>query len=337
MTAQPHRFVVPVRGVTTFCTFRDGELVPENPLPAVAFQHHALDSEFGWVAWADDSGKRIGRVHLDAGEGEGGFALLAMPEGYAAGCLLFHRQVLFVGGNCGKEILGSFDFAAPEPKWTPLDVPEQFQRYGKRIDDLLLDGDWLIAVDDIVSPKYLLRYDVADPRAPVLRNVREIPYHSSYETIHSAALGTDWIALFSSTMNHGWHGIHIAFLDRKLLQEYGAITATVSGSYRGDEPKRAWRHVAFHGNTLLVAAGADGVGILDLNSLRRPRQPVAQRDHGWHRTEETRRFSEVCRDNLLYRPFGATVVRTVPVPGTRFFLVVTERDGVLDTVVGELP
>ena len=108
-----HRFIVPIQGVSTFCTFLDGQLRPENPLPTVEHGVHVLDDEFGWVAWVTDEGKVIGRTHLDAIEGEGGFAPLAMPEGYKAACLLFHRQVLFVGGRCGNEVIGTFDLAAP--------------------------------------------------------------------------------------------------------------------------------------------------------------------------------------------------------------------------------
>ncbi|MBN9117952.1 MAG: hypothetical protein J0I06_02090 [Planctomycetes bacterium] len=339
-----HRFVVPIRNVSTFCTFLDGQLRPENPLPMVANGEHAIDAEFGWVAWVAEDGAAIGRTHLDAVEGEGGFAPLVMPEGYRAACLLFHRQVLFVGGNCGNEVIGAFDLAAPEPRWVPLDVPPQFQRYGKEIDDLLLDGDRLLAVDDIVSPKYLLRYDVDDPRRPRLMDVLEIPWHSSYETIHSGALGTNWVALLSSSVNHGWAAVHIALFDRVTLEEQGALTKTRKGSYRrAEEPDtRDWRGLAFHGNVLLVAAGADGVGVLDLDALKKP--PVQFRGpdaNDWSAPPEIRTFSEQCMKALRHQPLpvpyaGRPVTRVVPVTGTRHFLAVVGTDPGFDTVVMEL-
>lgn len=341
----PHRFIVPVKGVNTFCTFTNGQLCPENPLPQVGYGEHAIDDEFGWVAWPAEDGRTIGRTHLDATEGEGGFAPLVMPADYKAECLLFHRQVLFVGGNCGKEVLGSFDLASPEPGWVPLEVPAQFRQYGKRIDDLLLDGDRLIAVDDIVSPKYLLRYDVSEPRAPRLLDVREIPWHSSYETIHSGAVGADWVALHSTSMNHGWQGTHIALLDRVSLSERSSLTGTAKGSYRGSENEtpRDWRQVAFHGNVLLVAAGTDGVGVLDLDAVGGTVPVDWDTTHGsWGAPTEVREFGGRCLAALRHHPLpggfaGAAVTRVVPVPGSRHVLAVAETDTGFDTVVLALP
>lgn len=341
-----HRFVVPIGNVNTFCTFVDGQLRPENPLPAVGHGPQALDDEFGWVAWAADGGKAIGRAHLDATEGEGGFAPLPMPSGYTAACLRFHRQVLFVGGNCGQEVLGTFDFAAPEPRWAPLAVPPQFRQHGKRIDDLLLDGDRLIAVDDIVFPKYLLRYDVSDPRNPWLIDVADLPYHSSYERIHSAALGLDWVALFSTTANHGWRGIHIALLGRTELQERAVLSATTNPPFGGtdDVERRDWRGVAFHGNTLLVAAGRDGVGVLNLDQMgtgfgSRVRDAMRRFLGG---APEHGDFGQRCLRAIKYRPLpgahaGRDVTRVVPVAGTRHCLAVTEAEPGFDTAVLELP
>ncbi|HEY1189444.1 MAG TPA: hypothetical protein VGE74_17455, partial [Gemmata sp.] len=221
----PFRVVVPVKGVNTFCSFANGQLRPENPLPMVRPGEHAIDDEFGWVAWPAEDGKTVHRTHLDATEGEGGFAPLVMPPAYKAECLLFHRQVLFVGGDCGKEVLGSFDLASPEPEWVPLAVPEEFRRYGKRIDDLLLDGDRLIAVDDVVFPKYLLRYDVTNPRAAQLAGVIGLLAHSGNETIHCGALGESWLAILSRSVTMGGGANFIGLLGRQDLGERGCLSA----------------------------------------------------------------------------------------------------------------
>jgi hypothetical protein len=346
MSDHIHRFIVPLKGVNTFCTFRDGEIVPANPLPMVGYEGHAIDEEFGWVAWVTDDRKQIGRTHLDAVEGEGGFAPLRMPEGYTAGCLLFHRQVLFVGGECGKDMIGSFDLRSPEPKWTPLEVPEQFRQYGKRMDDLLLDGDRLIVVDNCIEPKYLLRYDVSDPRSPRLLDTRDLPVHSTYETVYSAALGSRWMALLSRSCNHAWLGVHIAVYDRETLEERGAMTGTGKGSYRGDEgePRYDWRQLALHENTLLVAAGIEGIGVLDLDTVgrslsRRVRDAVRRM---WGRTPTPREFGARCFASLRYQPLparyvGSAVARIVPMRGSRHYLAVVDTEPGYDTVVMELP
>jgi hypothetical protein len=344
----PYRFIVPIKGVNTFCTFLKGQLCPENPLPHVGNGEHAIDDEFGWVAWAADGGKVIGRTHLDAVEGEGGFTPLAMPEGYQAECLLFHRQVLFVGGNCGTEVIGAFDFAAPEPRWVPLAVPEQLRQHGKRIDDLLLDGDWLIAVDNVVFPKYLIRYSVSDPREPMLTDAREIVAHGTYEHIQSGAIGTDWLVLLSTSFGMRGGYSYLSLLGRADLSEYGCLHAPArddfTRQYSGTDPAtaRTWNGVAFLGNVLLVAAGHDGVGVLDLAQVQWPFGPMAVDVVSFSRVRAPAhdRFEEECRKALHYvRPHGieGSIVRVQPVPGSRHFLAVIETDDSLDTVVMELP
>lgn len=347
-----HRFVVPVKGVNTFCTFLDGQLRPENPLPTVGNGEQAIDDEFGWVAWVAEGGRTIGLTHLDAIEGEGGFSPLVMPEGYEAGCLLFHRQVLFVGGRCGTEVIGAFDCAAPEPRWTPLEVPAEFRKHGKRIDDLLLDGDRLIAVDNHDVPKYLLVYSVADPRQPRLLETRRIPTLWWGESIFAGALGTNWLALLS--VGGGTivgSRLQIGLYDRQELALFGWLAAIPKGRAYGGAgfasgPRRTWDRVAFAGDVLLIAAGDDGVGVLELAQLQRPTNPVECDPTNRGRFErsafksEHEEFAKACGAAVRYvRPTGRSgdVVQVAPVPGTRHFLAVVESKTELDTVVMELP
>jgi hypothetical protein len=346
-----HRFVVPVKGVNTFCTFLNGQLRPENPLPLVGTGEQAIDDEFGWVAWAD-GGKTIGLTHLDAIEGEGGFSPLVMPEKYEAGCLLFHRQVLFVGGRCGTEVIGAFDCANPEPRWTPLDVPAEFRKYGKQIDDLLLDNDRLIAVDNHDVPKYLLVYSVADPRQPRLLETRRIPTLWWGESIYAGALGTNWLALLSiGGGSFVGSRMQIGLYDRRALALFGWLAAIpkqraygFGGLAKG--PRRTWNRIAFAGDVLLIAADDDGVGVLELAKLQRPANPVeCDPDNRGHFERsafksEHEEFSKACEAALRYvRPAGrlGEVVQVIPVPDSRHFLAIVESETELDTVVMELP
>lgn len=342
------RFIVPIQNVSTFCTFLNGQLQSENPLPMVGHGEHAIDDEFGWVAWIADSGKAIGRTHLDAVEGEGGFSLLAMPDEYKAECLLFHRQVLFVGGDCGKEVIGAFDFAAPQPKWVPLEVPEQFRRHGKRIDDFLRDGDRLIAIDDVIFPKYLLRYDITDPRSPRLIDVGRLLPHSGNETIHCGAIGKSWIAILSHSFTKGGGSYFIALLDRTNLGEYSRLYAPSDDSftqkYSRTAPKdmRTWLDIAFHDDALLIAAGKYGIGVLDLGPIPRPNSPLSVTDRlEWRsRTPAHDRFDKECGKSLRYIRLASTdgsVVRVQPIADSRHYLAVVESQTRRDTVVMELP
>ncbi len=345
MSSHKGWFVVPVGGVNTFCTVRNGVLEPVERAEMVPTTEFAIDETFGWVAWPTADGSAIGRTHLDAGGRGHEFAPFPLPAGYRATCVAFKDRVLYVAGDCGADVIGLFDFDSPDPVWTPLPLSREFRelyRDGKRIDDLLVDGDRLIAVDNIVIPKYLLRFDVSNPRQAVHNQTKEIPFHSSYEQIHSGAIGADWVALLSTSANHGWRAVHIALLDRQNLNEQFALTATQSRVPRREEtpPTRDWKALAFHGNTLLIAAGADGVGVLDMAGVR----ATAGRPIGRHfgMTEDAMSLAASAEQRMSYLPLpdgltDAAVVRVEPVPGSRHVLAVIEGREASDTVVLTLP
>src|SRR5262249_23620777 len=237
-------------------------------------------------------GGTVGRGHCDAEPHEQRFAPAQMPEGYKVSALAFRGSVLYAGGSCGREVLGLFDFSEPAPAWAALPGPEQFQQHGKSIDDLLVDGDRLIAVDNIVVPKWLLLYDVSDPSRPALGGVRGLPWHTTYEHIHTGALGADWMALLSSGVNHGTQSRHIEFYDRRGLEPFGGVTVSSSAWGRPDEQEdesgfREWQDLAWVGNVLLVASGRHGVGVLDLDRVKRPPRPRRHSaEYGWYGSEQ---------------------------------------------------
>jgi hypothetical protein len=348
-TGTPKRLVVPLAGVNTHCAVEGGKLVSLNPLPAVGHGERAVDDEAGWVVWVADQGSSIGLTHLDAGPGEAAFAPLPMPPGYKAACLAFCRQTLFVGGDCGKEVIGSFDLAVAEPGWTPLEVPDRFRRQGKRIDDLLIDGDRLVAVDDVVYPKFLLVYDITEPRRPRLVETRDIRPHDVYEHIRCGAVGATWVALLSIS-DGMWGGqSFVSLFDRAKLAEYGWLTAPRTElrarmiSPDNKQAPRTWHGVALLGDVLLLAAGRDGVGVLDLSKVPRPSGPIPfdESASSMHEpSDEHAGFMRRCEGSLQYvRPPGVVgpVLRVEPVAGTRHCLAVYDGGAGLDSAVVTLP
>jgi hypothetical protein len=343
----PPLFVVPIRNVSTLCTVEQGRLVEVSPIPMPVMAEHAL-TETGWIAWIDEGGRVIGRTHSDAEPHEQWFPPLSMPKDYQAETLLFRGQVLYAGGSCGREVLGLFDFDEVEPAWVALPVPAQFRRDGKRIDDLLVDGNHLIAVDNIVVPKWLLVYDIGNPRNPALSRVSELPWHTTYEQFHSGRVGAHWLALLSSGVNHGHVSLHVTLLDRTSLQPFGSVSVEAMGSMRHSREDttganaRTWHDIEWVGDLLLIAAGRHGIGWLDLNLVPRPTQPLRKGEHGWFEgDEDNARFSRECANKLVYHPLsqrpGAAVVRLSAVPGTKQVLVVVKEEQSHDTLLLDLP
>ncbi len=340
----PHRFIVPVKGVNTFCTFRDGTLVPENPLPHVPIEGHAVDPEFGWVAWIADDGRTICRTHLDAGETERDFPPIAMPEKYAARHLAFRKQVLFVGGRCGPERVGAFDLADPEPGWMPLPAPTE-PRLRPGVGGIMVDGDRLVAAPASRHwrPKCTLAWDIADLGQCGTPRAERIPTHRENERVKSFAVGRDWAAVMSYHIpGHAWEHT-IDLLEGKTLGYVGGLRAPLRGGWRRDrnETPRDWRQVAFHGNVLLIAAGMDGVGVLDLDTIPEWPAPFIETfPPGWRENGE--KFRHECDARFAYQPLlpalqGYAVVRVEPVPDTRHYLAVFDTEPGFDTTVMTLP
>jgi hypothetical protein len=320
--------VLPSGRTTNLCTVEGDRIDEIAPLDCPPLAAWAL-SNAGWVACLSREGRAVSLARVDAACQVSPRPDLSLPDGYEAACLAFRGDVLYVGGACGREAAGLFDLALERPAWTRLDLPENLRKDGKRIDALLVDGGRLVAVDDLIVPKWLLTYDAADPRWPRLAAVFRLPVHGTYEHIVAATLGTDWLAVFSTTVGMFGEGRHVGLLDRRALRPYGGVSWssrswTYGGTVQTTEPP--WEAIAFQGDVLFIAWGLGGLGVLDLSEVERPAEPPTMDDRG---RLEDRGFSASCEERLRRIPAGEAgeVVGVVAVPGgDRPVLVVREGE-----------
>jgi len=180
-------------------------------------------------------------------------------------------DVVYTGADGGDSMLGFLDLREPT-KWNAIAVSKDVNWIRKGIDGFALYQSRLIAVDDLILPRYLLLLDVTNPRQPKWIEHRDLPAHSSGEHIRAVVSNDEIMALLSTTFNHGAAAIHIAFMDLETLDEYATL------SVQGPMSVRQWANrsydfqgLALQGNRLLVAAAADGIGILPLPA--RPKEP----------------------------------------------------------------
>jgi hypothetical protein len=82
---------------------------------------------------------------------------------------------------------------------------------GKSIDDILINGNKLILVDNIVYPKYLFEYDISISNKPVHNETIKLPNNGTYEHIYKGTINDNWMVLFSSSvgMNGAYQHISI--------------------------------------------------------------------------------------------------------------------------------
>ena len=138
---------------------------------------------------------------------------------------------------------------------------------GKSIDDILIHGNDLILVDNMVYPKYLIEYDISSPESPKHTKTITLPNNGTYEHIIKGDINNDWLILYSSTVGMGGSSSHITVSG---LTE-GHLSVSRSFTYNFDKEKTTSKQVnlyyydiALIDNHLYILR-TDGLGYIDLN------------------------------------------------------------------------
>jgi hypothetical protein len=207
---------------------------------------------------------------------------VSLPADMYATDAVLKGSVLFVSGGYrwpteSTEVLLARRLDGDE--WFQPEIPKHILRPGKLIDALLVDGDRLIAVDDKIQPKWFLEYNVKSPERPHLMRAPELPQEPG-ELIHGAVLGNRFVALRSTAHADGRLSRYVRLYDRETLVECAYTSADhplAAKSYRevSDPLGRRtlasnfeWQDFAFVGDTLLIAGGRDGLGVLDTRAVK---------------------------------------------------------------------
>lgn len=110
---------------------------------------------------------------------------------------------------CGLARTGSrvwwLDPTDTDHVWHPLEMPPELTER-KGVDALATDGKVLVAIDNIVLPKWMFRYVPCDEGWMHLDSVAIMPSHGPYETIRTASSGDSFFAVHSTTV--GRAGVH---------------------------------------------------------------------------------------------------------------------------------
>jgi hypothetical protein len=265
-----------------------------------------------------------------------------LPFGQKLLSLALHEDVIYTGGS-GRKILGCIDLRGGA-RWIPLEPPAGIALWGKSIDGIAIAGQRMVAVDDRVMPRYFLVYDLAASRVPRPIEARPFPWWLSLEHVAGVASDFPWMVVLSQYANHGFAGAQIALVHLESLRAHAALWIERPGSSRksGQRPVDIGS-VALAGHTLLLAAGEDGLGYLDIHAwvAQGPRTvPVSVHQDGQVRTEEEAAPVEIPLDAVHFLPIAAGAVRAVTAIDSRRALVTIDHRQLgrgLDTELVNLP
>ncbi len=166
-------------------------------------------------------------------------------------------SVVYVGGNARDgEVCYMVDLESETQSLQNIELPVPMG-WGKAVDDILIVGNKMMLIDDIVYPKYTFEYDISTPNKPVWVKTIELPHRRTYEDIIKGDMNEDWMIYLSSSSGIDHNGIYITIEGKK------EFTLKAEQRYRKPKLNFTYKDIALVGDRLYVLTDI-GLGYYDL-------------------------------------------------------------------------
>lgn len=144
-----------------------------------------------------------------------------------------------------------------------LEVPEEVKMWGKAVDDLVINDSLLIAIDNIIMPKYVLFYNLKPEGKLELSHFKDLKSNGAYESIHQGRITKKYLGLISNTYS-GYVGSteHITIYSNLELTSSFAI----SSNQQDNEDYHTFNDFVIIGDRIIIASKENGLGILEIKS-----------------------------------------------------------------------
>ena len=239
------------------------------------------------------------------------------------------KDNIFVGGDNEKEKIYCYSYTSN--KWTKLDIPTELAMFGKSVDDFMITGDTLIAVDNIVMPKYLLYYDIQDLKNIKLIKSYTVPPNGSYETLFRGLIYDNYFVILSSTYGGSGSQSYLTVLKRHDLPnlidyetkqgDYQYKGFSISNGLKNywhlrrrpnTYPNRFWLDIVEKDGKILIAESPNRIATLVINeNYFKPRKIVGL----WYNDEDYRQIID--KRKLRYKRVGNKNIKWfVKIPDT---------------------
>jgi hypothetical protein len=189
---------------------------------------------------------------------------LVRKAGYQFTCLAHKNNTVYLGGQYHKnrrELFAALDVYGFDLSAEEIALPLQSVE-GKSIDDILVRGNSLILVDNLLFPKYLFEYDISEAANPVHLQTIELPNNGTYEHIYKGAANEKYLVLLSGSVGRNGMKQHISIHDihgAPLI----ALSWALDEAATQKAPDRIF-DIALYGNKLLLLR-EDALCRLDLD------------------------------------------------------------------------
>ncbi|MNJ84640.1 hypothetical protein D3C87_20980 [compost metagenome] len=245
---------------------------------------------------------------------------LSIPFDIKPRCILMNEENLFIGGEMGKEMLIQYHIRSK--KWFSLEIPTKVLSPRKGIDDLLIKDSLLIAVDNLVMPKYALFYKLNSSDKQNFSHFLELKSNGAYERIAKGGITQDYLWISSETSS-GYFGSeeHMTVYDKTDLTRCFTLSFHLGGLKRGDYMENEFLIIR---NKIIVSNKKEGLGIFEIDpSFLNPVYEYDECDGKYNYDRyENKRFDG--NKELKYLNYEGKILGLTIVPNTTSFVLTLE-------------
>lgn len=231
---------------------------------------------------------------------------LVIPFKIEALCILVDDANIFIGGMKGNTML--VQYSIERDKWFRLRVPRRISSFRKAIDDLVINDSHLIALDNIVMPKYILFYNLNGNKKFRYSHKMLLASNGTYETIIFGRLSENHFGTMSQTMGRGGIRHHIAIYDK--LNTNRCFSIMTAGN--NDQDFRFIDDYVILKNFVVIASRDMGLGVFEI--LETCFEKDEEFSGRWNK-----RFGKDDIRHLGYR--GQQIIRLTLIPETNKVIV----------------
>jgi len=188
---------------------------------------------------------------------------LPIPYDIKPKTILINGDNLFIGGEMGEEMLIQYHMLSD--KWYQLEVPKEVNKWGKAIDDLVVSGNQLIAIDNVVLPKYILFFRLKNTTGKLaFSHFKELKYNSSNEEIFQGRITPNYFGLRSSATYMFGHSEHITIYNSLNLKKSFAIST--ERELLDEENVNTFNDFLIIDNKIVIASKEYGLGLFEIKN-----------------------------------------------------------------------
>ena len=209
-TSESSEFLfLPTNGIQSLCKVRpDGSVKVLTQMPSLKDALYKISTDGKFFGVLDFARKRLAVYEFTD-------TLLwyrkvipptTLPRRCIAHDFILHEGRLIVGGaSHSYENIWMLNYGIPHEStlvWKSLDVPANIRKKGKSIDLLYVAGETLIAVDNVILPKWIILYSLLSNKSPEPIGLYPLRVVSAFEHIYHGAESECLYALFSKGIRH---------------------------------------------------------------------------------------------------------------------------------------